>query len=98
MSLATKTNTKSAKASELAEVIDTINSDKESMLNEQKLLDKSVQELIELQPACVPKVESYEERVAKREQEIESLKKALCTLDANGPVQTESADCDGFEG
>lgn len=97
MSLATKTNTKSAKASELAEVIDTINSDKESMLNEQKLLDKSVQELIELQPACVPKVESYEERVAKREQEIESLKKALCTLDENGPVQTEAGDCGTLE-
>merc|ERR1719453_1240457 len=98
MSLATKTNTKTAKEQELAETNDTIGVDGESMETEQKLLDKSLQELIELQPACVPKVESYEERVAKREQEIQSLKKALCTLDANGPVQTESADCDGFEG
>jgi molybdopterin-guanine dinucleotide biosynthesis protein len=98
MSLAAKSNTKSAKESELAETIATIGKDDEDMRNEQHLLDKSLQELIELQPACVPKVESYEERVAKREQEIGSLKKALCTLDANGPVQTESADCDGFEG
>jgi len=98
MSIATKTNTKTAKEQELAETRATIGVDGEDMQNEQKLLDKAVQELIELQPACVPKVESYEERVAKREQEIQSLKKALCTLDANGPVQTESADCDGFEG
>jgi len=93
MSLATKTNTKTAKEAEHAEVVDSINADNESMLDEQKLLDKAIQELLELQPACVPKVESYAERVAKREQEIESLKKALCTLDENGPVQTEAADC-----
>ena len=40
---------------------------------------------------------SYEERVAKREQEIEALKEALCTLDKYGPEQTE-AECSGFEG
>merc|ERR1719326_1972173 len=76
MSLATKTNTKSAKASERAETKDTIAQDKSSMEDEQKLMDKAIQELIELQPACVPKVEPYEVRVAKREQEIQSLKKA----------------------
>merc|ERR1719405_295821 len=73
------------------------NTDQSSMEDEQKLLDKAVQELIELQPACVPKVESYAERVAKREHEIQSLKTALCTLDENGPVQTESADCSTLE-
>jgi chromosome segregation ATPase len=96
-SLAVKTNTNNAKAAELAEVITTIAEDNESMGEEQTLLDKSLQELLELQPACVPKVESYAERVAKREQEIESLKKALCTLDENGPVQTEAGDCGSLE-
>lgn len=97
ISITTKTNTKSAKESELVEVKDEISQDQISMGDEQTLLDKSVQELIELQPACVPKVESYADRVAKREHEIQSLKTALCTLDANGPVQTEVADCAGFE-
>merc|ERR1719171_3239074 len=93
MSLASKTNTKTAKETEHADVVNTIDEDYTSMVDEQNLLDKSLQELIELQPACVPKVMPYAERVAKREQEIQSLKKALCTLDEQGPVQTESADC-----
>merc|ERR1719171_2451314 len=97
MSLATKTNTKTAKEQELAETRVEIDEDNTSMVDEQKLLDKALQELIELQPACVPKVESYAERVAKREQEIQSLKKALCTLDENGPVQTEAGDCGSLE-
>merc|ERR1719158_2351463 len=97
MSLAAKTNTNQAKSAELAETQDTIHADNESMVEEQKLLDKALQELLELQPACVPKVESYADRVAKREQEIESLKKALCTLDEQGPVQTEAGDCGSLE-
>merc|ERR1719387_2148992 len=46
------------------------------------LRDTAVKELIELQPPCVDTGMSYEERVARREQEIESLKKALCILTA----------------
>merc|ERR1719335_1554267 len=92
-SLAVKKNTKSAKEKELRETVDTINEDLASMEDEQALLDKAVQELIELQPACFPKQMSYEERVAKREQEIAALKEALCTLDKEGPVQTEAGDC-----
>jgi len=92
-SLAMKTNTKTAKENDHAEVVNEIDEDNTSMVDEQKMLDKAIQELIELQPACVPKVMPYAERVAKREQEIQSLKKALCTLDEQGPVQTESADC-----
>merc|ERR1719181_551570 len=46
------------------------------------LRDTAIKELIELQPACVDTGMSYEERVARREQEIESLKKALCILES----------------
>lgn len=92
-SLGVKTNTKSAKEAELRETVDTINEDLESLKSEQALLDKALQELVELQPACFPKQMSYEERVAKREQEIAALKEALCTLDKEGPVQTEAGDC-----
>lgn len=45
-------------------------------------LDVSIKELLELQPVCVDTGMSYEERVARREDEIESLKKADCILTA----------------
>merc|ERR1719316_2206998 len=91
-SLAVKTNTKKAKDDEMTETIDTLANDGDSMEEDQALLDKAIQELLELEPACFPKAEPYEVRVAKREQEIESLKTALCTLDREGPEQTE-AEC-----
>jgi len=58
-------------------------------LNEsQNLLDKSVEELQDLNEACVKTEMTYEERVARREDEISSLKEALCILDNEGPVKT----------
>merc|ERR1719478_1664938 len=95
-SLAVKTNTKSAKETSLAETNVALADDMQSLISEQALLDKAVQELLDLEPACFPKAEPYEERVAKREQEIASLKEALCTLDKEGPVQTEAGDCGSF--
>merc|ERR1719316_546275 len=91
-SLGVKTNTKSAKEAEKTETINELADNKDSMEEDQALLDKAIQELLELEPACFPKAEPYEVRVAKREQEIESLKTALCTLDREGPEQTE-AEC-----
>jgi len=91
-SLGVKTNTKSAKEAEKTETINELAENKDSMEEDQALLDKAIQELLELEPACFPKAEPYEVRVAKREQEIESLKTALCTLDREGPEQTE-AEC-----
>merc|ERR1719265_2164504 len=92
MSLGTKNVAKSAKDGELAETNTSIDEDNTSLTDEQALLDKSIQEIVELQPACVETGMSYEDRVAKREQEIESLKEALCTLDREGPEQTV-AEC-----
>jgi peptidoglycan hydrolase CwlO-like protein len=45
------------------------------------LVDKALEELEELKPVCIDTGMSYEERVEKREQEIEALKVALCQLD-----------------
>merc|ERR1719424_1116092 len=92
VSIGTKKVSKSAKDGELTEVNFSIDEDNTSLGEEQSLLDKSIQEIVELQPACVDTGMSYEERVAKREQEIEALKEALCTLDKEGPQQTE-AEC-----
>jgi hypothetical protein len=91
-SISTKTVTKTAHETELTEVNSALAEDKSSMEEEQELLNKALQSLLELQPACIGEKMSYEERVAMREQEIESLKKTLCVLDKQGPVQTE-AEC-----
>jgi len=55
------------------------------------LVDKALEELEELKPVCIDTGMSYEERVEKREEEIDALKKALCQLDTDGV----EADCKG---
>jgi len=54
----------------------------ESLTAQTKILTTSIKELIELKAACVDTGMSYADRVAMREQEIASLKKALCILGA----------------
>jgi uncharacterized coiled-coil DUF342 family protein len=56
--------------------------DNESLTAQVTILKTSIKELLELQPACVDTGMSYADRVGKREQEIGSLKKALCILEA----------------
>jgi len=54
----------------------------EDSLDEQKkLLEKAMTALADLETQCVAGEETYEERVAKREAEIDSLKKALDILE-----------------
>jgi len=87
----TKETAVEAKDAELKETEGAIETDKEGMTNAQKSLDSALSELQELHAACVDTGMSYEEKKEQREQELESLKKALCILDKQGPVQTE--DC-----
>lgn len=47
------------------------------------LLDQAVKELEELKPTCIDTGMSYADRVQKREDEMEALKKALCILDTD---------------
>jgi hypothetical protein len=49
-----------------------------------ELMDTAVKQIEELKPACIDTGMSYEERVAKREEEIAALKTALCQLDPEG--------------
>merc|ERR1719352_363129 len=58
------------------------NDAEDEMSSQTKILVTSIQELIELKAACVDTGMSYADRVAMREQEIASLKKALCILGA----------------
>merc|ERR1719409_1467957 len=55
-----------------------------AMKSNMDLVDTALMELEELQPTCVDNVQSYEDRVKAREDEIAALKKALCQLDAEG--------------
>jgi len=48
------------------------------------LLDGALEELEELKPTCMDSGMSYAERVAKREEEMKALQKALCQLDEDG--------------
>merc|ERR1719409_478238 len=53
------------------------------------MLDDALKALEDLRPTCVDTGMSYEDRVQKRKDEIEALKKAMCELDAEGV----EADC-----
>jgi hypothetical protein len=81
-SLAEKNMAKKEKQS-LKDETDNNQSDAESELGSQsKILATSIKELIELKATCVDTGMSYADRVAMREQEIASLKKALCIFGA----------------
>merc|ERR1719265_1631901 len=88
-SINTKKLARDAKNSELEATLNQIADDTASLISAQELLDQAITELLELHKACVDTGMSYAERAALREQEIESLKKALCILDTMGPVQTD---------
>jgi hypothetical protein len=81
-----------SKEAELKETEGAITTDKDAMQASQKTLDSTLTALQELHEACVDTGMSYEEKKEQREQELEALKKALCILDKQGPVQTESCD------
>merc|ERR1719458_1357705 len=61
-------------------------------LDEQtKILETTIQELLDLKPVCVDTGMSYNERVARRKDEIAALKKALCILGAYQQYGPEGA-------
>ena len=88
-SIMAKDTGKTQAEQDLKETDQLITENMESMAQHQKLLDDALKELEELKPTCVDTGMSYEERVAKREEEIDALKSAMCQLDAEGV----EADC-----
>jgi len=68
----------------------TIAAKMDDLTDAQNLLDTALKTLEELKPTCIDTGMSYEDRVQKREEEIEALKSALCILDAEG-VEPECA-------
>jgi hypothetical protein len=82
MSLAEKNMAKKEKTSLKDETDNNFNDASDSLDSQTKILVTSIKELLELKQACVDTGMSYADRVAMREQEIASLKKALCILGA----------------
>merc|ERR1719272_2548274 len=81
-SLAEKTMASKEKTSLKDETDTNYNDAEDNMEAQSKILVGSIEELIELKATCVDTGMSYADRVAMREQEIASLKKALCILGA----------------
>jgi len=81
-SLAEKNMAKKEKTRLKDETDSNFNDAEDEMTSQSKILVTSIKELIELKAACVDTGMSYADRVAMREQEIASLKKALCILGA----------------
>jgi len=81
-SLAEKTVAQEEKTKQKDDAEEKLASASEDMQSQSALLQKSLEELLELKPACIDTGMSYEERVAMREEEIAALNKALCILKA----------------
>merc|ERR1719274_323773 len=80
-SIASKETCKSQAESDLKSTDSNIVEDMDDLDKHQKMLDDSLKELEDLKPACVDTGMSYADRVQKRKDEIDALKKALCELD-----------------
>jgi len=91
-SIAGKNTKKDLDNEDLATTLTSIKTTTNDMKTAMDLLDSALQELEELKPTCIDTGMSYSQRVAKREEEMAALKKALCILDEE-KVETE---CQGL--
>lgn len=87
-SLVAKTTGKGQAETDLKSVTQSINEAMPELGRQQDMLDDSLKVLEDLKPACVNTGMSYEDRVAKRKEEINALKQAVCELDHDG-VETD---------
>merc|ERR1712073_237165 len=76
-----KSTKKKLDEEDLATTLTTIEQKMTDLQTAQDLLDSALKVIEGLKPTCIDTGMSYEERVAKREEEIAALKKALCILD-----------------
>jgi len=82
VSLAEKETAHQQKTSENEAAKEKLADADENMKSQAEILRGAVKELLDLKPVCVDTGMSYEERVARREDEIAALKKADCILGA----------------
>jgi len=82
VSLAEKETAHEQKTAENEDAKEKLADATENFKSQAEILRGAVSELLDLKPVCVDTGMSYEERVARREDEIEALKKADCILGA----------------
>jgi chromosome segregation ATPase len=75
-----KTESKEAKEARVTAIKDLLVENKDSTNEQDLLLKAALAQLQDLHGPCVAGIETYEDRVAKREKEIEALKEALQIL------------------
>jgi hypothetical protein len=95
-SLVSKKMAKSEKEQYKANAIEKLNKATEDLDTQTEILITSINELLELKPVCIDTGMSYDERVARRDEEIAALNKALCILkayQAYGPGGAGSESC-----
>jgi len=80
-SIAGKTTKKNLDEEDLATTETNLKLTYDGLQTAMDLLDAALKELEELKPTCIDTGMSYSERVAKREEEMKALGKALCILD-----------------
>jgi len=83
-SIAGKETKKALDEADLKTTLNSIDTKTDDMQTAVDLMDSALQELQKLTPTCIDTGMSYKERVAKREEEMAALKKALCILDEEG--------------
>jgi len=83
-SIAGKTTKKELDEQDLKSTKTSLETKMADLQTAQKLLDDALKELEGLKPACIDTGMSYKERVAKREEEMKALQKALCILGEPG--------------
>ena len=81
MTLAEKTEAESSKSDQRSDAVSKHGEAADRLDQEMSTLVTSIDELKELKEACIDTGMSYDERVARREQEIESLNKAMCIFE-----------------
>jgi len=81
-SLAEKDQATTIKTEQKDDALEKLSKANDGMDSKTELLQSTIKELLELQPACVDTGMSYQERVEARENEIKALKKALCIFEA----------------
>jgi len=95
-SLAEKTEAHKSKDDQHGILLGKESQAKTDLDTEQGLLESAINELKDLKPVCIDTGMSYNERVSKREDEIEALNKAMCifsNFEKYGPDAATAAGC-----
>jgi len=95
-SLAEKETAEGQKKKQKSDASTKLTDTKDDLGSEMATITSSIKELLQLKPVCMDTGMSYEERVSRRQDEIEALKQALCVLGkyaAYGPDAAASAEC-----